>query len=231
MSGNKNIEEKKHYTLLPEEVDCDKITYGPVMNRGGLSMITTTYNNEGFLCIESPWLIAPFGVMTYEQPGKRLKHTTVLAFSENERSKVDELKAMLSLIECIDHHFGVVEASKRWAEWGFPTKEDAMRAYKKLVHLDRNGTEPPSFRVKLPFLGSVADFPAYNDKRQTVDLTTDTIREIIRPRSRVRCHLRLMPLWRAANDNGEEAWGVTLKAELLQYAGPPKTVKGFDFRR
>lgn len=218
-------EERKEYLLEPSEVEPEKITYGKVINRPDLSMITTTYNDEGYLYVQTPWLVAPYGVVTYTQRGNRVKHTMVMSFADNELSTVEERKELYDLLSNLDVHFKA-ESRQRYLEWGFTKQDEGAQLYKNLTHHDRNGVDPPSFRVKLPVSNTGAEFQSYDKRGNPVDFDSATLIDTIRPRTRVRAILRLLPLWRA-----EEAWGVSFKVVQLQYEACPRTFKKFAFKK
>lgn len=162
--------------ILPSEFDITKVGYGVVKTLdNGAKHIRLTYK-RGQLSVQTPEMVAPFGLNKWENPGAAPKYSIQLSFKDIEdRPELQEFKAMLGALDkkLVDDIFsGALPTHNK----KFTSRDVVEVLYQPLVK-SKDEKFAPNFKINLPanekdeFL-----FPTYkfipNSGPQKVDLKT-----------------------------------------------------------
>lgn len=200
--------------LFPDEVKPGNITFGEAKNYGTMGgCIRYIYHDRNILHLELPWMYCPFGASTYGvKDGERWS----IALSFNDLDNPD-IKAFYNFLGSFDRYLRDCGKNnqKSWFKKG-TTKADIDNKYSALL---RNSGQtdsekkgyPDLVRVKL-FQDTDGNFESqfWDCDGELVAANPDNIKKIISAGSKIKCIVRVMPVWFM-----HHSWGVSLRMEQV----------------
>ena len=148
--------------IFPSEFDISKISYGtPRTLDSGAKHIRVSYRRNNALIVQTPDMLAPFGINKWENPGAPAKHSLELSFKDVEdREELSDFKKMLASLDAkiVDDAFtgSLPTHSKKFAS------RDVLEVlYQPMIKLPKDDRFPPNFKVTLPVIRDEFNFPTY----------------------------------------------------------------------
>jgi hypothetical protein len=212
---------------LVKNFDVNKVAFGSVKNldSGGRSVYI---GYEGHpLIIQTPEMIAPFGITKWVSDGKMGdKITMELSFKGKEDR--DVLQKFYDMLMTLDDKFveDALDNSMSWLKKKYTSKEVVQALYTPMVKFpkDKNTGEitdkyPPTFRVTLPYKDNNLQCEVYDKSRNRMDLLAMENTK----GCRMTAICQATGIWVAGGKFGC-SWKV-----LQLLCIPPNSIKGFAF--
>lgn len=195
------------FIQMPAEVDLQSITFGNEIQYNKFARAYPVKSKENmYIHVETPILHCPFGANAYIQDGKEKYSLTFHWEADNAASDIVDFHRFLSDLE-----LAVKEAADRaGTDWRLPDNRET--GFHPLLHYTEGNV---SVRAKIQTFNDKVDLAVFDEKDNEIEVTAETLKNIVRPGSTARGIVRVMPVWASGNK-----WGITLKLCSLQVKEP-----------
>jgi hypothetical protein len=211
--------------IIANEFDITKVAYGiPRTLDSGAKHIRISYKKGPFI-VQTPDMIAPFGMNRWENPGSAAKHSIELSFKDIEdRPELQEFKAM---IKALDDKFvndvfnGVLPTHQK----KFTSRDVVDVLYQPMFKIAKDEKFPPNFKITLP-VGEKEEFnfPTYTMDKSRVPRLTD-LKQVQTKGAVCTVIMQCVGIWVAGGSN----FGCTWKATQLRVQ-PPVSKTDYAFK-
>lgn len=216
--------------ILPNEFDIANITYGQprVLDNGGKAIFLSYTNKDGRknpLVIQTPEMVAPFGLGCWKNEGGTNKYTVDLSFKGMENREV--LQSLFNGLRTFEKKI-VSDAfanSQAWLKKSFKSEEFVEALSTPIIRFakDKNGDVtdkyPPTFKVTLPFKDGRFACDVYDKHKNVMNLN-----DVDMKGARVSALIQCLGIWVAGGK-----FGTSFKV-LQMRVTPNQTIKGYAFK-
>lgn len=228
--ANETKSERKVY--LPEDVELNKLNFGPpIKAKGNNKIIPIRYETDiKTLKIQTPPIRIPFGLGSDIKGPQELGGTPSysLVLNLDNIDSDPEIKKFVDVMNAIDDKImkACEKHGKEWFERDIPTAV-LQHTFKKAVRSSKDSKYPPNLKVKVPVLkdGSGALVPQINvfkDKKPV------EIADLV-PNSKIVGILELKYLWSAAGTMVGSTWSLLQVKILEKGADKSDRLSGYAF--
>jgi hypothetical protein len=198
------------------EIDISKLEYGEVKKFGdhGGKIVYVNYNAENKLSpfiIETPWLYVPYGLSHYPgDDGKQDSYLFDLSFridaedaDTEQGNAVQKLHDKLAALD--EKNIDMcMENSKAWVNKQKASRDVCEALYTPIIKYsidketkERSTKYPPTFKIKLPYMGNQFKCEMYDTKR-----TLMSIKDTEMKGGKMRAMFKCTGVWLANNKYG-----------------------------
>lgn len=216
--------------ILPAEFDVANITYGQprVLETGGKAIFVSYTNKDGKknpLILQTPEMIAPFGLGCWKNDGGSCKYTIDLSFKGMDNREM--LKKLFSGLRDFEKKIisDAFANSQAWLKKSFKSEEFVEALSTPIVRFpkDKNGEVtdkyPPTFKASVPFKDGKFDCDVYDKSQNLIDLNGVDLKG-----ARVTAIIQCTGLWVAGGK-----FGTSFKVVQMRVI-PNQTIKGYAFK-
>ena len=211
--------------IIASEFDITKVAYGvPRTLDSGAKHIRVSYK-RGPLTVQTPEMLAPFGINKWDNPGAPSKHSLELSFKDIEdRPELQDFKAMLAALDkkIIDDAFsGVLPTHNK----KFTSRDVVEVLYQPLIK-QKDEKYAPNFKMNLP-VGDKDEFtfPTYALDPKTHEPKLVDLNAVQTKGAMCTVITQCTGIWVAGGSN----FGCTFKATQLRVQ-PPVSKTDYAFK-
>lgn len=213
--------------LLPKAIDVSKLTYGNLRNlESGGKVVYIGYDGKP-LYIQTPEMVAPFGMSTWNADKSYLKdkHTIEMSFKGKENRA--SLQYFYGFLEQMDNKIidDAMSNAMTWFKKKFTSREVVEAVYTPMLKFpkDKDTGEitdkyPPTFRICPSMTDNKFACDVYDKNKQPISISN------VEKGSKVTAILQCLGLWIAGGK-----FGCTWKVVQMKVVNPP-SIKGFAFK-
>ena len=213
---------------MPNEFDATLMSYGaPRTLDSGARHVRVNYRpRRGPWYVQTPDMIAPFGVAKWENPGTSSKYSLELSFRDSEdREDLQEFRSMLDAMgsRIVDDAFsGTLQTHTK----KFTSREVVDMFFQSPVKMPKDDKYAPNFKVTLP-VGDKDEFtfPTYQVDAKNARPTLVDLRSVQTKGAIFTVIMQCTGIWVAGGSN----FGISWKAVQVRVQ-PPASKTDYSFK-